>query len=37
MKRDGGGFENSLFQGTQCQPAAALPCALLLLWVTLFS
>jgi hypothetical protein len=37
MKRDGGGFESSLFQGTQCQPAAALPCALLLLWVALFS
>jgi len=40
MKRDGGGFETSLFQGNQCQPAAALPCALLLLlllWVTLFS
>jgi hypothetical protein len=37
MKRDGGGFESSMFQGTKCQPAAALPCALLLLWVKLFS
>jgi hypothetical protein len=39
MKRDGSGFERSLLKGTQCQPAVALPCALLLLllWVTLLS
>jgi hypothetical protein len=37
MKRDGGRFESSLFKGTQRQSAAALPCALLLLWVTLLS
>jgi hypothetical protein len=37
MKHDGGGFESSLFQGTQCQPAAALPRAVLVLYARSFA